>query len=263
MILLGVVFFLFLFSITPVHAVTILVATQSASISSDIFNVDVVISGATNATNYLRVDLFKEGTTNYFGETYNGSDWYSGSDGKSYLPIQIQNASASTTLQSQIGNPSIGDYPGPGTYKLKIRRYTSSGSTSSNDTQTPIDVQITYSSPTATPASTPTIVPTLVPTVVPTTGPTNTPTPSHTPKPTPTVKPSSTPKPSHTPKPIPTEEVFPTLVMPTGNVLAAATENKSSAILRWVGLFLGGVGSVMIAVAASQIWQKEDIITPS
>lgn len=262
MILLGVVLFLF-FSITPIYAVTISIATQSAFISSDIFKIDVTISGATNATNYLRADLFKEGTTNYFGETYNGSDWYSGSDGKSYFPVQIQNSSASATFQAQIGNPSINDYPGPGIYKLKVRRYTSSGSQSSNDSQTPIDVQIIYSSPTPTSTTIPTSLPTQTPTPVPTSSPTNTISPSNTPKPTPTLKPTSTPKPSSTPKIIPTDIIYPTYVMPTGKVLGEATEKRPSALLRWVGLILGGVGAVIIATAASQIWNKENIIPPA
>lgn len=267
MILLGVVLFLF-FSVTPICAVTISVATQSALISSDIFKIDVTVSGATNATNYLRADLFKEGTTNYFGETYNGSDWYSGSDGKNYFPVQIQNSSATATFQAQIGNPSINDYPGPGIYKLKVRRYTSSGSQSSNDTQTPIDVQIIYSSPTPTstivPTNTPTPTPTLVPTSSPTNtiSPSNTPKPTSTPKPTPTTKPSPTLKPSNTPKPIPTEEILPTLATPTGTVLGETTENKYSGLLRWIGLIFGAVGSIMIATAASQIWQRSDTIPP-
>ncbi|HKB88460.1 MAG TPA: hypothetical protein VKC53_02295, partial [Patescibacteria group bacterium] len=46
--------------------------------SIDSFQVSVNITGATNATNYLRVDLYKDGSSNYFGETYNGSDWYGG-----------------------------------------------------------------------------------------------------------------------------------------------------------------------------------------
>src|SRR5258706_6771329 len=124
-------------------AVTVSVSNFPSSISSDMFNVDVLVTGAGNGTNYLRVDLYKDGTTNYFGETYNGSDWYSASTGTSYFPVQIQNSSGSATVQAQLGNPTVTNYPGPGSYKLKIRRYTSSGSQSANDTQTPVDIQIT------------------------------------------------------------------------------------------------------------------------
>jgi hypothetical protein len=114
---------------TPVSAVNIAITNFPTTIENlDQFQVTASISGAMNATNYLRVDLYKEATTNYFGETFNGTDWYSGSDGKSYYPIQIQNSSASATIFAQIGNPTAGQYSGPGAYKLKIRRYTSSGS---------------------------------------------------------------------------------------------------------------------------------------
>ena len=198
LVLLMVWFFLLLFAILfsrEIYAVTVTINSYTSSISSEIFNVEASVSGATNATNYLRVDLYKEGTNNYFGETYNGSDWYAGSDGKSYFPIQIQNSSASAIIQAQIGNPSINSYPGPGVYKLKLRRYTSSGSQSQNDQQTPVDVQLTYVFPTPSPTDTLTPVPTA--TATPTSTPTPTPTPSPSPTPTqtqtPTVKPTKTP----------------------------------------------------------------------
>lgn len=193
-IILFVIFFIFI-SPQKVKAVDITISSFPTSISSNIFTVDTVVTGATNATNYLRVDLYKDGTSNYFGETYNGSDWYSGSDGKSYFPILIQNSSASATLQVQLGNPSFADYSGPGLYKLKIRRYTSSGSQSQNDIQTPVDIQITYSTPSPSPTDTPTNSPTTAPTQAPTSAPTATPTT----KPTPTKSPS--PKPTLTPTP--------------------------------------------------------------
>lgn len=122
--------------------------------------------------------------------------------------------------------------------------------------------------PTVTPTNTPTVVPTPTPTLVPTSSPTNTispsntPKPTSTPKPTPTTKPSPTLKPSNTPKPIPTEEILPTLATPTGTVLGETTENKYSGLLRWIGLIFGAVGSIMIATAASQIWQRSDTIPP-
>jgi cell division septation protein DedD len=264
MIHFGIIFLLFLFLSTSAKAVTISVSSPSATISADIFKVDVAVLGATNATNYLRVDLYKEGTTNYFGETYNGSDWYSGSDGKSYFPVQILNSSAAATLQVQIGNPGSTEYSGPGSYKLKIRRYTSSGSAASNDTQTPIDVQIVYATPiptptfTPTPTTVPTAVPTEIPTTAPTQKPTNTPSPSHTPRPTPTIKPSSTPKPSRTPTPESTIAELSAFVTPTGVVLGETVKNKSSTFFKWLGLLFGGVGAVMIATAAAQIGQKKD-----
>lgn len=191
------VLFLFLFVFLfpkNIHAVAVTINSFPSSISSDIFVVEASISGATNATNYLRVDLYKEGTKNYFGETYNGSDWYFGSDGKNYYPVQIQNSSASATIQAQIGNPTATDYPGPGIYKMKIRRYTSSGSSSSNDTQTPVEVQLTYVPLTPTPTESPTPTSTPTPTNTPTATPTTTPTVTKTPTPTAIKTPTASPK---------------------------------------------------------------------
>lgn len=126
--------------------------------SQDQYSVDVRVFGATKATNYLGVSLFKEGTSNYFGETYNGSDWYGGSEGDNYFPIQIVDSSTSATLFFKIGSPSSTQYPGPGVYKLKIRRYTSSGNLSSSDIQTPASVNISYIFPSPTPTNSPTSV---------------------------------------------------------------------------------------------------------
>ena len=205
-------------------AVTVTVNNSPPSVSSEIFSVGVSISGAIDATNYLRVDLYKEGTNNYFGETYNGLDWYSGSEGKNYFPVQIQNSSASAILQAQMGNPTVNYYPCPGTYKLRIRRYTSSGSQSQNDQQTPVDIQLTYVSPTptSTPTPTGTSTPTAAPTSTSTPRPTNTPTPSHTPTPSSTPRPTAVPTPTVTSTPTPVKTITPVpteSLGPTGEVL--------------------------------------------
>lgn len=167
---------------------------------SEIFNVDVIVTGATNATNYLRIDLFKDGTTNYFGDTFNGLTWYNGSTGLNYHPIQIENSSGSATLQGKIGTPSASFYTGPGNYKLKVRRYTSSGSVASSDTQTPVNIQIITDQKTPTPTLTPTATPTEIPieTIAPTITPSPTPipTPLASPKPTATAG-TPTKKPNH------------------------------------------------------------------
>ena len=143
----------FLFS-KPILAVTVTISNLPSSITDSAFTFNVSVSGATSGTNYLRMDLYKDGTTNYFGETYNGSSWYNGSDGKQFLPITVISGQTwNGSVQGRIGNPSSGEYPGSGTYKIKIRRYTSSGNLSSGDTQTPQDVQINYSAPSPTPTT--------------------------------------------------------------------------------------------------------------
>jgi hypothetical protein len=243
--LIFIIFVIWLFAFPQnIEAVTININNYPSTISSlDPFQVEVAVSGATNATNYLRADLYKEGTTNYFGETYNGSDWYNGSDGKLYFPVQIQNASVSATISVQIGNPTNTDYQGPGTYKLKIRRYTSSGSQSSNDTQTPADLQITYlfSTPTPTPTSSPT----------------PTPTPTSTPVPTPTKTPIASPKPTvkaGTPTPIPTPSSQPEILgesttLPTITPSSDPKTSESNNKFPILAFVLIGVGIIFVGLS--------------
>ncbi len=181
----------FLFLPPKIFAVTIAINSYPSLISEEPFEVEVFISGPNPGTNYLRIDLYKEGTTNYFGETFNGISWYGGSEGKNYFPITISSeGTASARLQGRVGSPTLNEYPGPGNFKLRVRRYTSSGNPASGDQQTPVNVQINVSVDTPTPILTPTNTPT------PTPQPNTPPTPTSTP--TPTKKPTSTPTPNLT-----------------------------------------------------------------
>lgn len=210
------IFLFFTFSLffpKSVFAVNTTITNYPATINeSDIFKIDVLVTGATNGTNYLRVDLFKESTTNYFGETFNGINWYSGSTGTNYFPIQIINSSASATLQGRIGSPSLTSYSGLGSYKLKIRRYTSSGNVASNDVQTPVDIQIILGqqSPSPTPSLSPSPTTSPSPTAIEQITPTPTPTEpeqTETPIATVTLTPIGTEPPTiptFSPSPVPT-----------------------------------------------------------
>lgn len=174
----------FFFSTAPVFAVTITTSNIPTSIGIDPFTISVLVTGPNPGTNYLRVDLYKDGTTNYFGETNNGSDWHSDSTGTNYFPITIDSSgTASAQLTARLGNPSNNDYPGPGDYKLKVRRYTSSGN-SADDTQTAANINIGYTFPSPTPLS---------PTSTPNPSPTSTATPAPTAIPTVTPKPTVIP----------------------------------------------------------------------
>ena len=162
------------------NAVTISVSNFPSTITNQPFNVDIFILGAQDDINYVKIDLYKEGTFNYFGETLvNGV--YTTCSGTSCFPVDIINATASATRQARVGTPSTGDYPGPGTYKIRARRYTASGSPASNDNYVSGDVTININFPTSTPTPTPT--PTSTPTPTPTSTPTKTPTPKPSPKP--------------------------------------------------------------------------------
>jgi hypothetical protein len=179
----------FFFHANYVMAVDVGITNLPSMISDEPFEISVFIEGAKDGTNYLRVDMYKDGTSNYFGETFNGSMWYGGSEGISYFPIEIKSSSTSAIVSAKIGNPSKGNYSGPGTYKLRVRRYTASGSSAQNDHQTPVDIQITYNIPTEVPKALP-----------------------NTPQPVLTLFPEPTPAPTFIPTPKPST---PTLKSPT------------------------------------------------
>lgn len=174
-----------------VFAVTLSLSDTPSSISSDPFSVKATVVGAGAGTNYLRIDIYKEGSSNYFGETHSGSTWYVGSDGKQYFPITIVSGTEwSGAIQGRIGTPSLSDYDGTGSYRLRVRRYTASGNPATdNDNSVPITILY----PTQTPI------------------PTNTPTPTDIPMPTKTPTPVPTGTPTKTPTPGPTEKVVSTI----------------------------------------------------
>src|SRR5579859_2267397 len=150
-------------------AVTVVIDDFPKSISSDPFSIHVSISGAKDGTNYLRIELYKDGTNNYFGETFSGTSWYAGADGLQYFPVQITGASASATLQGRLGNPSGGDYSGPGQYDLKVKRYTASGNAASGDSVNTAAIEINYNltTPTPEPQATRLVVASALPTNLP------------------------------------------------------------------------------------------------
>lgn len=158
-----------------------------SSISDEKFNITVQVASASAGINYLRIDLYKDGTKNYFGETDSGQAWYGGSDGKLYFPVVIvSNTPIVATVSARLGEPSLSDYEGPGPYKIRVRRYTASGSQGSEDTISK-DISITKIWPSPSPS----------PTVAPS------PTSSPSPTPSPTITSTPTPKPSPTPLPSP------------------------------------------------------------
>jgi len=173
----SIFFFLSIFS--PVFAVTVDISSCPTSITDQPFECNFSITGSTSDINYLRIDLYKDGTSNYFGETSTNTGWYSGSDGKQYYST----STSSGSIKGKIGNPSVGEYPGSGNYKIRIRRYTASGNPASGDSQTPKNIEINFQLPTPTPTQT---------SNTPTTTPTQT-TSSPTKSPLPTKKPTATP----------------------------------------------------------------------
>lgn len=175
---------LFLFFPSTSFAVSTTILNFPSTITADEFTVIASISGSTSDKNYLRIDLYKDGTDKYFGETFNGQNWYSDSNGTQYFPVTIDdNKNGLATISGRVGNPTVTEFSGSGAYKLKIRRYTSEKGYSYDD-QTPVDVHITLPTPTPTPVPTNTPIPTSKPTNISTLAPTTKPTATSTPIPT-------------------------------------------------------------------------------
>lgn len=156
--------FLFLFfSTKSVYAVTTTLTQSPSLISQDPFAITISITGAKAGKNYLRVDLYKEGSTEYSGETYNGQEWYSGEDGTKYAPIDIissetQLATISARLTSFPPNWSSSN-----SFFIRIRRYTASGGYTSSEAETsaiPIAIQFPTHTPSPSPTNTPSPIPT-------------------------------------------------------------------------------------------------------
>src|SRR3989338_10209139 len=91
-----------------IYAVTTTLSNTPSSISlPDEFTVDITVSGASVGNNYLKIDLYKLGSTNYFGETFNGSEWYNGSEYTKYFQITILSGTDwKGSLKGRVGNPT-------------------------------------------------------------------------------------------------------------------------------------------------------------
>lgn len=133
-------------------AVTV-TTSNPTSITNQPFSVTISVSGAVaNTTNYLEVDLFQTGTTSYFGYTNNGSSFIkngSSSNCTQYYSIPIDSTGSwSGTIEGQLDSSSS-NYTGPGSYSLKVRRYTASCSYIWSN-----EVILTINAPSPTPSST-------------------------------------------------------------------------------------------------------------
>src|SRR3972149_5362645 len=162
-IIYSILFFTSIFLTNSSLAVTTSISNIPSSISTDSFTFKVTVSGANSGINYLRVDLYKSISSNYFGETFNGLGWYSESDPTQYYSINIESGSDWTgEIQGKIGSPSSTQYDGPGIYRLRVRRYTSPGNyntTEANNSATDINIDALLSTPTPNPTPLDTLQP--------------------------------------------------------------------------------------------------------
>ncbi len=161
------------FGARGVWAVTTSISNVPSVVGQDPFNLTVSIAGAKAAKNYLRVDIYKEGTSEYKGQTFNGTDWYDGEDALSYFPIDIIGSEVNVATLSAKLSTIPSSWSAQDTFRLRVRRYTASGSyTSAEADGSAIPISIIIPSPTPTPLPSPTS--TIEPTSPPTSGPTPT-----------------------------------------------------------------------------------------
>lgn len=170
-------------------------------------NLEIAVNASLSATSnyYLQGTLRSQSSSKYFGETQNSKgDYidYVSSPEKEYIVsnffvTDVQNATWSGTLKLRfkIDDPN---YQGPGTYDLKIRRFTGNSSSSAGESNT-LTINLAANIPTPTTS------------------------PSHTPTPSPSPSSTTTSKPSMIPSPVPSPS--PALSSPSvGTVAGEATE---------------------------------------
>jgi hypothetical protein len=156
--LLLLLYFFFLF-VRNTSAVTISLSGVPPTITQDPFTITVSISGAKKGTNnYLKMDIFQNGSTHYFGFTQNGNGYYKDTDFSHYPQVTINDSgSASATLVGK-ADFSSSYYEGSGSYSIRVRRYTSSGSYSADESNQSIAPVFLQGPAPSTPTPTPTIV---------------------------------------------------------------------------------------------------------
>ncbi len=266
-ILLLNVLLLFCVGVSQAHAVEIGISVSETTVHLDQVIALAVTLGCSGCStdSFLRAVFFPPDTTHYFGYTLNQSGvWISSaSDKTQFFQILVadipEGGTWSGVLKAKL-DPESSYYSGPGSYLLKVIRYTPSGSKSAESASQTILVVAPSNTP--TPSTHPTITP--EPTASPSPQP-NTPTaplPTSTKKPStptslptnkvtlPTVTtflasaPPSTPTDAPTPDPIsPSITSIPLLSQP--EVLAVSTESRPKTM---GGQKYLGVGIVVLGV---------------
>ena len=181
----GIITALFFLTLVPkTWAATISHSTNKSEvgINEDIeLETNLTIQAGDGNEYFLRGVIYKPGSNNYCGFTWNGTGWFSGpystqEQWKNFQKISITNNSWNGKVKIKIDQEDKG-CKDSGAYKVKIQRFTLSGAGTFDD-QNETSLYITV------PTSTPTITPTQA----------NTPTPKITKAPTqtPTLKTSAT-----------------------------------------------------------------------
>jgi len=201
------VLFLLCFCVFPkVASAAISLTISNVEKSDSFYSVEALVSGlASSSSCFVQTVLTAPGDPHYFGKMWSQKgEWinYISSPEKEFITenfIKLENDQKIKILFTN--DPDDSDYLGPGTYILKLKRYTGNSTSSAGESDNTLSVEISevVVTPTDTPTPTPTSTntPTATPTSSPTPTPTNTPTPIKTPTKA-TIK--ITPAPTSTPK---------------------------------------------------------------
>ncbi len=160
-------FFLLFFILLPQSfAVAPSIITSPSSIIVDTpFTVSATMSGlSANAIYHLRLAFALPGSSNYFGSTFNGTNFYNGTPS----PINYANFYSITTdsaggwfgnIQGQVESSDPNFTKGNGSYDLKIGRYTQNGTTATWS-KPPVAITVVGASSIPSPSPSPTKTPT-------------------------------------------------------------------------------------------------------
>lgn len=130
-----------------VLAVSLSIDSSPSKVNTPEFDISVTITGAKPATNYLKALVYKEGTRDYVGQTWNGSEWYKGPEGKNYFPLTISGKTTNTTLKIQIAPETEN-----GEYLLSVKRFTASGNSADDSiTEAHLFLELPKAEPTKSP----------------------------------------------------------------------------------------------------------------
>lgn len=188
----------------PAHVIAIDLTIKDPIVA----NLEITLNASLSASSnyYLQGTLRSQSSSKYFGETQNNkSDWidYISSPEKEYITsnffvTDVKNATWSGTLKLRYKTDDP-NYLGPGTYDLKLRRFTGNSSSSAGESNT-LSVNLTGIIPTPTPS------------------------PSPSPSPSPTSPPTPTPTPRPSPIPSLSPSIYPLASVSTGTVAGESTE---------------------------------------
>lgn len=128
------------------------VSPTTVNSADDILHITATVSGLTVSPQYLQAAFTLDGRSNYFGITKNLLDeWYSYKSTPAltdltnyFYTFQLQAKAWSGTVSAKI-DTSDKDFAGPGSYKLKLIRYTGNSSSDSNF----VYITVNVSSPSA------------------------------------------------------------------------------------------------------------------